>query len=175
MPLSMKIQPIDFNMPEETMRIDSVKLMAKSWLKRFFDFQFPSILRNSMAAPEKVMDEESHFQKDGFNGSVVVAPVVATKFEPSSVCLDSMVQNFIEENNNNNNNNEKQSRAVRCSRNYCNCFNWNYIDSSLEDEWDSFGDSNYSSTASSQLHLQSSIYHFVLFHRTYPTSAVTDL
>ena len=88
------------------------------------------------------MAEEPHFQKDGFNGSVVVAPVVATEFEPSSVCLDSMVQNFIEENNNN----EKQSGAVRCGRNRCNCFNRNCIDSSSEDEWDSFGDSNYSSS-----------------------------
>ena len=37
------------------------------------------------------MDEEPHFQKDGFNGSVVVASVLAAEFEPSSVCLDSMV------------------------------------------------------------------------------------
>ena len=97
-------------------------------------------------ALEKVVDEEPHFQKDGFNGLVVVAPMVAAEFEPSSVCLDSMVQSFIEENNNNNNN-EKQSGAVRRGRNHCNYFNRNYIDSSSEDEWDSFGDSNYSSTA----------------------------
>lgn len=148
MPLSMKIQPIDFNTPEETMRIDSVKPMAKSRLKRFFDFQFPSVLRNSTAAPEKVVAEEPHFQKDGFIGSAVVA----AEFEPSSVCLDSMVQNFIEENNNNNNNNnEKQSGAVRCGRNRCNCFNRNCIDSSSEDEWDSFGDSNYSSTEACEI------------------------
>ena len=135
------------------MRIDSMKPMVKSRLKRFFVFQFPNILRNSTAAPEKVVDTEPHFQKDG------------------------MVQNFIEENNNNNNNNnnEKQSRAVRCGHNRYNCFNRNCINSSSEDEWDSFGDSNYSSTASSQLHLQSSIYHFVLFHRAYLTATVTDL
>ena len=36
MPLSMKIQPIDFNTSKETMRINSVKLMAKSRLKRNF-------------------------------------------------------------------------------------------------------------------------------------------
>ena len=177
MPLSMKIQPIDFNTLEETMRINSVKPMVKSRLKRFFDFQFLSILRNSTTAPEKVVDEEPHFQKDSFNGSVVVVPVVAAEFEPSSVCLDSMVQNFIKENNNNNNNNnnEKQFGAVRCGRNRCNCFNRNCIDSSSEDEWDPFGDSNYSSTASSQLHIQSSIYHFVLFHRAYLTAVVTEL
>ena len=63
MPLSMKIQPIDFNTPKETMRINSMKLMVKSRLKRFFDFQFPNVLRNSTAAPE-VMDKEPHFQKD---------------------------------------------------------------------------------------------------------------
>ena len=125
-------------------------------------------------APEKVVDEEPHFQKDGFNGSVVVALVVAAEFEPSSVCLDSMVQSFIKENHNNNNN-EKQSGVVRRGRNHCNYFNRNYIDSSSEDEWDSFGNSNYSSTASSQLHLQSSIYHFVLFHIAYLTAAVTNL
>ena len=170
----MKIQPIDFNTLEVMMRIDSMKPMAKPWLKMFFDFQFPSVLRNSMATPKKVVDKEPHFQKDSFNDSVVVAPVVATEFEPSSVCLDSIVQNFIEENNNNNNN-EKQSCAVRCGRNHCNCFNWNYIDSSSEDEWDFFGDSNSSSTTSSQLHLQSSIYHFVLFHRAYLTATVIDL
>ena len=82
-----------------------MKPMAKSRLKRFFSFQFPSVLRNSIAASEKVMDKEPHFQKDGFNGSVVVALVLAVEFEPSSMCLDSMVQNFIEENNKN----EKQS------------------------------------------------------------------
>ena len=150
MPLSMKIQLIDFNMPEEMMRIDSMKPMAKSRLKRFFDFQFPNVLRNSTVAPEKVMDTKPHFQKDG------------------------MVQNFIEENNNNNNN-EKQSRAISCGHNRYSCFNRNCIDSNSEDERDFFGDSNYSSTASSQLHLQSSIYHFVLFHRAYLTVAVTNL
>nr|POE45108.1 hypothetical protein CFP56_66768 [Quercus suber] len=135
--------------------------------------KFPSVLRNSTVAPEKVVDKEPHFQKDGFNGSVMVAPVVAAKFESNFVCLDSMVQNFIEENNNNNN--EKQSDAIRCGCNRCNCFNRNCIDSSSEDELDSFDDSNYSSTASSQLHLQSSIYHFVLFHKAYLTTAVIEL
>ncbi|XWS10536.1 hypothetical protein CRYUN_Cryun38cG0003900 [Craigia yunnanensis] len=41
-----------------------------------------------------------------------------------------MVQNFMEENNE-----KQQSVAVRCSRNRCNCFNHNCIDSS-EDEMD---------------------------------------
>ena len=174
MPLSMKIQPIDFNTLQETMRIDSMKPMAKSRLKKFFVFQFSSVLRNSTPVPKKVVDEEPHFQKDGFNGSIMVMPMVAAEFEPSSVCLDSIVQIFIKENNNNNDD-KKQSCVVRCGRNRCNCFNWNYIDSSSEDKWDSFGDSNSSYTTSSQLHLQSSIYHFVLFHRAYLTAAVIDL
>ena len=76
--------------------------------------------------------------------------MVATEFELCFVCLDSVIQNFIEESNNNNNN-EKQSCAVRCGCNRCNCFNWNYIDSSSEDEWDSFGDSNYSSTEACEI------------------------
>lgn len=139
-PFAMKIQPIDsFNPEEPIIRFEPVKLVMKSRLKRLFDFQFPSVLRNSTAAPEKLIGagttEEPHFQKDGCNGSV--APV---EFEPSSVCLNNMVQNFIEENNN-----EKQSGVVKCGRNRCNCFNRNCIDSS-EDEWDSYGDSNYSSS-----------------------------
>jgi hypothetical protein len=66
----------------------------------------------------------------------------SNEFEPSSVCLAKMVQNFLEENN------DKQT-SVRCSRNRCNCFNRNCNDSS-EDEFDSFGgfgDSNLSSSA----------------------------
>ena len=59
-----------------------------------------------------------------------------TEFEPSSVCLAKMVQNFIEETN------EKQS-AAKCGRNRCNCFQGGSNDSS-DDKFDltsGFGDS----------------------------------
>ncbi|KAF9682947.1 hypothetical protein SADUNF_Sadunf05G0161200 [Salix dunnii] len=123
----MKIQPIDYQTLNEpvTHQLESVKPVGKSRLKRLFERQF---LRNSAA--EKVgAIEESHL-KDGSN-----------EFEPSSVCLAKMVQNFIEDSN------EKQP-SVRCNRNRCNCFNGNCNDSS-EDEFDSFGgfgDSNLSSS-----------------------------
>jgi len=127
MPFPMKIQPIDYQTLDEPVahQLESVKPVGKSRLKRLFERQF---LRNSAA--EKVgAIEESHL-KDGCN-----------EFEPSSVCLAKMVQNFIEDSN------EKQP-SVRCNRNRCNCFNGNCNDSS-EDEFDSFGgfgDSNLSSS-----------------------------
>ncbi|OMO78360.1 hypothetical protein CCACVL1_14435 [Corchorus capsularis] len=136
MPFPMKIQPIDFNTLEEVAppRLETVKPVAKSRFKRLFERQFPSVLRNSAA--EKVgavaASDELRFNKE-----------CTAEFEPSSVCLAKMVQNFIEENND-----KQQSGAVRCNRNRCNCFNRNSTDSS-EDEMDgfSFGDSNLSSSA----------------------------
>ncbi|KAK2648467.1 hypothetical protein Ddye_015956 [Dipteronia dyeriana] len=128
MPFPMKIQPIDFQSVEEPTRFEPVKPVVKSRLKRLFERQF---LRNSAAEKAGAIEEAlHHFNKDG--GS--------TEFEPSSLCLAKMVQNFIEESN------EKQSGAVKCGRNRCNCFNGHSNDSS-EDELDSyFGDSNLSSS-----------------------------
>ncbi|KAG4186744.1 hypothetical protein ERO13_A08G062400v2 [Gossypium hirsutum] len=134
MPFPMKIQPIDFNTLEEAAlpRSETVKPLVKSRFKRLFERPFPSVLRNSttdkigtIAADELPLSKE-----------------YAGEFEPSSVCLAKMVQNFIEENNE-----KQQSCAVRCSRNRCNCFNRNCSDSS-EDDMDSFfGDSNLNSPA----------------------------
>ncbi|KAJ7977322.1 Protein of unknown function (DUF506) [Quillaja saponaria] len=132
MPFPMKIQPIDSYTSEEGIRFEPVKPMIKSRLKRLFERQFSSVLKNSAA--EKIGVEEPHFSKDSVIGSA--------EFEPSSVCLAKMVQNFIEGNN------EKQSAAIRCGRKRCNCFNRNCNDDS-EDELDSFGsfgDSSYPST-----------------------------
>ncbi|KAB1208902.1 hypothetical protein CJ030_MR6G006425 [Morella rubra] len=133
MPFPMKIQPIDSPSPEE---FEPVKPVVKSRLKRLFERQFPSVLRISSPAPEKVAVEEPHLNKDDCNGS-------SPEFEPSSACLSRMVQNFIEESN------EKQ--AIKCGRNRCNCFNRNCIDS-FEDDSDSFNDSNcFSSTEACEL------------------------
>ncbi|XP_057460724.1 uncharacterized protein LOC130751194 [Actinidia eriantha] len=130
MPFPMKIQPIDYNSPDESTRNESVKPVAKSRFKRLFERQFLSVLKTSAA--EKIAGvEESPCNKDG-----------SGEFEPSSVCLAKMVQNFIEDN-------DKQSATVRCGRNRCNCFHGNCNDSS-EDEFDSFnsfGDSNLTSSA----------------------------
>lgn len=140
MPFPMKIQPIDFNTEEVAPpRLETVKPVMKSRFKRLFERQFPNVLRNSaadkVAAPAAVAAaDELHFNKE-----------CAGEFEPSSVCLAKMVQNFIEENNE-----KQQSGAVRCSRNRCNCFNRNFNEGS-EDEIDgfSFGDSNLTSSGES--------------------------
>jgi len=123
MPLTMKIQPIDSHVPEERARIEPVKPVVKSRLKRLFERQF---LRSSTAATEKV--------------GVVDEPQSNGELEPSSLCVANMVQSFIEDNN------EKQ-HSVKCGRN---CFNGNYNGSS-EDEFDyfgtaGFGDSNRASS-----------------------------
>ncbi|KAI3469651.1 hypothetical protein Pfo_026314 [Paulownia fortunei] len=120
MPFPMRIQPID------SIRSDVVKPpVLKSRLKRLFDRPFNGVLRISSAEKPAAGGE-----KDGGTAAAVA------EFEPSSVCLDKMVQNFIEDNN------EKQSAAVaaKCARNRCNCFNGNSNDSS-DDELDFFSDS----------------------------------
>ncbi|KAG5406093.1 hypothetical protein IGI04_012212 [Brassica rapa subsp. trilocularis] len=109
MPFTMKIQPIDIDSPSVAKPEAAGKPVLKSRLKRLFDRPF----RN--ATSEKP-----------FPGGEAQS---ATEFEPSSVCLTKMVQNFIEENN------EKQAK---CGRNRCNCFNGSNNDSSDDDESDLF-------------------------------------
>ncbi|KAL8224922.1 hypothetical protein R6Q57_017479 [Mikania cordata] len=129
MPLTMKIQPIDSTKPE---CFESVKAVPKSRLRRFFDFS--SFLRGS-AVTDRSVAGELQCGKD-----------CSDEFEPSSVCLDKMVQNFIEESN------EKHYAAgtTKCSRHnhcQCNCVNGNCYCSTdgSEDDSDSFncfGNSN---------------------------------
>lgn len=127
MPFPMKVQPIDSSTYRESIKNDAVKPLLKSRLKRFFDRPFPSVLRISSAA-----------EKPGATGAANDGP--AAEFEPNSVSLDNLVQNFIEENN------DKPS-AARFGRK-CNCFNGN--NDSSDDDFDfdsvtnssSFGDSS---------------------------------
>ncbi|XP_010932848.1 uncharacterized protein [Elaeis guineensis] len=102
MPFPMKIQPID---AKDILRSERAKPAAKSRLKRLFErqFQFPAVRRISSA--EKL-----------------AAAAAAADPEPSSLCLDNMVESFIEDNNS-----EKPSR---CGRHRCNCFHGNCDDSS---------------------------------------------
>jgi hypothetical protein len=124
MPFTMKIQPIDIDSSPTVARAESGnKPVLKSRLKRLFDRPFTNVLRNSTTTTT-----EKPFVVTG--GEVQCGGVV-TEFEPSSVCLAKMVQNFIEENN------EKQAK---CGRNRCNCFNGNN-DGSSDDESDLFGGS----------------------------------
>ncbi|XP_022937081.1 uncharacterized protein LOC111443488 [Cucurbita moschata] len=120
MPFPMKIQPIDIDVRtvREQVRTDTAKPLFKLRLRRLFDRPFPSVLRSS-TVEKPIVEEPAQFSR-------------GTEFEPSSVCLDKMVQNFIEESN------EKQPVAVKYGRNPCNCFNGNSNDSS-DDEFDVFG------------------------------------
>ncbi|KAM6558738.1 hypothetical protein CsatA_027977 [Cannabis sativa] len=142
MPFPMKIQPIDCHTPtqEPTRLIEPVKPAVKtSRFKRLFERQFTSVLRLSAPAPlvEKAgSGDEPRFIKEANNNSSG-----DLQFEPSSVCLAKMVQNFIEGVNGN----EKQISASRCGRTRCNCFNRSCNDSSEEDSdlFNGFGhDSN---------------------------------
>lgn len=125
MPFTMKIQPIDIDSPAAVTRPESGKPVLKSRLKRLFDRPFTNVLRN--ATSEKLFPEVHQY----YGGGAGAGGGAVTEFEPSSVCLAKMVQNFIEENN------EKQAK---CGRNRCNCFNGNN-DSSSDDESDLFGGS----------------------------------
>ena len=135
-----KIQPIDIDprflhQHREPARADAGKPVLKSRLRRLFDRQFPGVLRISSsekaaggeAPPPPPPPPPPQYGKDGGGGG---GGGGAAEFEPSSVCLAKMVQNFIEESN------EKQSVA-KCGRNRCNCFNGNNNDSS-DDEFDVF-------------------------------------
>ncbi|KAL8263545.1 hypothetical protein R6Q59_021675 [Mikania micrantha] len=121
MHFQMKIQPIDNQLYEESLNCESpatVKPVLKSRLKKLFDRQFTSVLKNNS---EKV------------NGTIEFRD---GEFEPSSVCLAKMVQNFME---------DVAPEKPKCGRNRCNCFNGNINDVS-DDEFDHsaagfFGDS----------------------------------
>lgn len=125
----MKIQPLDSQAYNESLirNTDAAKPVLKSRLKRLFDRQFPSVLRNNSSA-------------------------AAAEFEPSSVCLAKMVQNFIEES-------QDSKSAAKCGRNRCNCFNGNIIDSS-DDEFDvssGFNESSASPSAVDSLEMLKSL------------------
>ncbi|QCE05026.1 hypothetical protein DEO72_LG9g26 [Vigna unguiculata] len=98
----MKVQPIAIDIDSEKVK-DAVVVrnesVLKSRLKRLFVFD--------RQLPKNNKD-------------------VTTEFEPSSVCLAKMVQNFMEE----------QPPAPKCGRNRCNCFN---VNSSDEEDFDLFG------------------------------------
>lgn len=132
----MKIQPIDIDSPavrETAARPEATgKPVLKSRLKRLFNRPFTNVLRN--ATSEKP-----------FHGGEVQCGGAVTEFEPSSVCLAKMVQNFIEETN------EKQAK---CGRSRCNCFNGKNNDSSSDDDFDLFGGSAESFIGDASDHLK---------------------
>ncbi|WVY96958.1 hypothetical protein V8G54_029109 [Vigna mungo] len=124
----MKIQPIPVDSQKlAVVRNDPVKPVLKSRFKRLFVFdrQFPNVLKTSSSSDKPATGEPPQSNVRD----------VAAEFEPSSVCLDKMVQSFIEESN------EKPApTTAKCGRNRCNCFNGNSNDSS-DEELDIFGES----------------------------------
>ncbi|KAL2238816.1 uncharacterized protein LOC105163323 [Sesamum indicum] len=116
MPYPMKIQPIDFDAPEEPhpKYETAVKPVFKSRFMRLFEKPFS---RDKSAGATLL---PHNCNKDGVE-----------EFEPSSVCLAKMVQNFIEESN------EKQQR---CGKNRCNCFHGKCTGGS-DEELDSYNSS----------------------------------
>lgn len=103
----MKIQPIDID-PERVKEVRT-EPVSKWRLRRLFAF-------------ERQLPKNNKDAGGGGGG---------TEFEPSSVCLAKMVQNFMEE--------QPQPQPPpppRCGRNRCNCFNAN---SSDEDDFEYSG------------------------------------
>ncbi|XP_047328891.1 uncharacterized protein LOC124932316 [Impatiens glandulifera] len=106
----MKIQPVDinFNPVDDTFRNEpAVKPVLKSRLRRLFERNFPVRLPS--------VETNLNLVKHG-----------SGEFDPSSVCLAKMVQNFIEYGS------DKQD-SLKCNSKSCNCFNRNCGDNSEED------------------------------------------
>ncbi|XP_019454561.1 PREDICTED: uncharacterized protein LOC109355794 isoform X2 [Lupinus angustifolius] len=95
----MKIQPID-SKAEEEMSVEVVKPVARSRIKRLFERQF-SVLKYSAAA-DKITAAGDGVDKGSGD------------FEPSSVCLAKMVQNFMEGGNH-----DKHSVSSNCFNGNC--------------------------------------------------------
>ncbi|KAL6571461.1 hypothetical protein OROHE_003104 [Orobanche hederae] len=126
MPFPMRIQPID------AIRNGDVKPpVLKSRLKRLFDRPFNVVQRIS-----SVEKQAAGGEKYG-SGAAPAAP----HLEPSSICLDRMIQSIIEDNNENQS--AGNAAAAKCGRHRCNCFNGNTNDSS-DDEFDFFPHSSIS-------------------------------
>lgn len=114
MPFPMRIQPID------AIQHDAVKPpVLKSRLKRFFDRPLNGVMRISSVENPQVSGEE----KEGSAG---------LDFEPSTVCLDRMVQNFMEDNDR-----QSATTSAKCCRHRCYCFQGN----SFDDDQGFFSDS----------------------------------
>ncbi|KAL5122097.1 hypothetical protein HKD37_02G002967 [Glycine soja] len=102
----MKVQPIAIDIDSEKVKATTAAVVVrnesvlKSRLRRLFVFDRQLPKNNNKDAAE---------------------------FEPSSLCLAKMVQNFME---------EQPPAPPKCGRNRCNCFNAN---SSDEDDFDLFG------------------------------------
>lgn len=121
MPFPMKIQPIGSQQP---FRESTKPPVLKARLKRLFDRPFNNVLKTSSVAGDKLTTG---------SGEVKDLTAAVIDFEPSSLCLDNMVQNFIEENSYDP---KPPAAAQKCGRHRCNCFHGNQNDSSDDDEPD---------------------------------------
>lgn len=133
MPFPMKVQPLDSD--TQPIRHDPAKPVLKSRLKRLFDRQFPSVLKTSSSATASAADKP-------YSAAEQPPPPpppppqqhnrdVVSEFEPSSVWLDDMVQNFYEGVL------IERPSAAKLGRTRCSCFNGNG-NSSDDDDLDAF-------------------------------------
>ncbi|XP_010427162.1 PREDICTED: uncharacterized protein LOC104712060 [Camelina sativa] len=108
MPFRSKVQPINVNgVAKEPEPAPAMRQGPRSRLKRLFERQFSLKSFSGVDSP--------------------LARGNSEEFEPGSVCLRKMVENYMEDPDS-----EKQSRCI--GRNHCNCFSGSGTDSSDEDE-----------------------------------------
>uniref|UniRef100_A0A1D1XTS5 1,6-anhydro-N-acetylmuramyl-L-alanine amidase AmpD n=2 Tax=Anthurium amnicola TaxID=1678845 RepID=A0A1D1XTS5_9ARAE len=118
MPFPLKIQPVEGQGSAFPEPADAAKPApaAKSRLKRLFERQFTCAQRTSSSG------DKANSGGDGKEKETT------SELEPSSLCLDKMVQIFMEAEPN-----ERPPPPPRCGRRRCNCFNVNCDDSSEDD------------------------------------------
>ncbi|KAL9659274.1 hypothetical protein QQ045_024079 [Rhodiola kirilowii] len=120
----VKVQPIQSDLPEEFYRVEPLR--PPPTRSRFVRL-IPNVLLRTSSSEKVCANEDCQLYRDG-----------SGEFEPSSVCLAKMVQNFMEDGNSNNGDKmEMHPIPVRCGRRRCNCFNG--VGGSSDDEPDCFG------------------------------------
>lgn len=127
MPYPMKIQPVDSDVDVAVeAKPGAAAPKPQSLLKRLFEKQFPGLRSTATAATTtSIVPRRGTVVPIGIESLKGVKEREVNDFEPSSVCLVKMVQNFLEESG------EKPSR---CGRRRCHCFNGNCDESSSSDD-----------------------------------------
>ncbi|KAL9659299.1 hypothetical protein QQ045_024104 [Rhodiola kirilowii] len=105
----VKVQPIQSDLPEEFYRVEPLR--PPPTRSRFVRL-IPNVLLRTSSSEKVCANKDCQLYRDG-----------SGEFEPSSICLAKMVQNFMEDGNSNNG--DKMGMhpiPFRCGRRRCNCF-----------------------------------------------------
>lgn len=125
MPYPMKIQPVDSDVDVEVKPVAAAP-KPQSLLKRLFEKQFPGLRSTTTAATTvSVVPRSRTVVPIGIESLKDVKEKGVNDFEPSSICLVKMVQNFLE---------ESSEKSSRCGHRRCHCFNGNCDESSSSDD-----------------------------------------